>query len=145
MKGGAISQPVCLSQTNAAHREGAGTRAERIRLRPLTALLCGSRPHQPTTHENNKGTGMTKRNSALRDKLRARIRTTKAGCHICGKPIDYTLPYLNPMSYVVDHVIPLAKGGRDAIENAKAAHRECNSKKRARIIAPIIRRSGTLD
>jgi len=48
------------------------------------------------------------------------------------------------MSFVVDHVIPLAKGGLDIMENKKAAHRACNSTKRARLVAPIVRRSGTL-
>jgi 5-methylcytosine-specific restriction endonuclease McrA len=88
---------------------------------------------------------MVKRNSATRDKHRARIRRDQPACHICGKPIDYTLPHLDPMAFVIDHVIPLAQGGRDAIDNIKAAHRECNSKKRARLIAPIVRRSGSLD
>jgi 5-methylcytosine-specific restriction endonuclease McrA len=88
---------------------------------------------------------MVKRNSATRDKHRARIARDKPACHICGKAIDYTLPHLDPMSFVVDHVIPLAKGGMDTLDNKLAAHRECNSKKRARIVAPIVRRSGTLD
>ena len=87
---------------------------------------------------------MVKRNSATRDKHRARIARDQPACHICGSSIDYTLPHLDPMSFVVDHVVPLAKGGPDVIENKKAAHRECNSKKRARLIAPIVRRSGTL-
>jgi 5-methylcytosine-specific restriction endonuclease McrA len=86
-----------------------------------------------------------KRNSATRDKHRARIARDQPACHICGKPIDYSLPHLDPMAYVVDHVIPLAKGGADTLSNKKAAHRECNSKKRARLIAPIVRRSGSLD
>lgn len=85
------------------------------------------------------------RNTAQRDRDRARIKATKAACHICGKPIDYTLPYLDPNEFVVDHVIPLIKGGADNISNKKAAHRSCNSKKRARDYAPIIRRSGSLD
>jgi len=49
------------------------------------------------------------------------------------------------MSFVVDHVVPLAKGGADALDNKKAAHRGCNSTKRARLVAPIVRRSGTLE
>jgi 5-methylcytosine-specific restriction endonuclease McrA len=85
-----------------------------------------------------------KRNSATRDKHRARIARDKPACHICGNPIDYTLPHLDPMSYVVDHVKPLAKGGTDTLDNKKAAHRSCNSTKRARLVAPIVRRSGTL-
>lgn len=87
----------------------------------------------------------SKRNSAIRNKHRARVARDKPACHICGKAIDYTLPNLDPWSFVLDHVVPLAKGGSDAIENKKAAHRECNSKKRARLIAPIVRRSGSLD
>jgi len=84
------------------------------------------------------------RNTNQRDKDRARIRATGAACHICGEPIDYTLDWLNPRSFVVDHVVPLAKEGADNIGNKAAAHRECNSKKRARLVAPIIRRSGAL-
>jgi 5-methylcytosine-specific restriction endonuclease McrA len=85
------------------------------------------------------------RNSSKRDKDRATIRRSGAGCHICGQPIDYSLPYLDPMAFVVDHVVPLSKGGADHLSNKRAAHRECNSKKRARLVAPIVRRSGSLD
>ena len=85
-----------------------------------------------------------KRNSHQQAKLRARVAATKAACHICGLPIDYTLPHTEPKSFVIDHVIPLAKGGSDDITNIRAAHRDCNSTKRARHYAPIIRRSGAL-
>jgi 5-methylcytosine-specific restriction endonuclease McrA len=88
---------------------------------------------------------MVKRNTATRDMHRARIARDKPACHICGVAIDYTLHYLDPMAFVVDHVQALKNGGADTIENKKAAHRECNSKKRARVFAPIVRRSGTLD
>lgn len=88
---------------------------------------------------------MTKRNTTQRDRLRARVRATKPACHICGQPIDYTLKWPHPRCYVIDHDTPLARGGLDTIENVKAAHNECNSKKRARLVAPIVRRSGSLD
>jgi len=84
------------------------------------------------------------RNTAQRDRDRARIKATKANCHICGKPIDYDLPYFDPMAFQVDHIIPLSRGGADDLTNKAAAHRKCNSKKRARITAPIVRRSGSL-
>ncbi|PYY32364.1 HNH endonuclease [Curtobacterium sp. MCBD17_030] len=84
------------------------------------------------------------RNTKQRDADRARIRNTAAACHICGQAIDYTLPHTNPRSFVVDHVIPLAKDGPDTIDNKAAAHRDCNSTKRARLIAPIVCRSGSL-
>jgi len=86
----------------------------------------------------------TPRNTAQRDRDRARIRATKAACGICGRPIDYLLPHDDPMSFTVDHIIPLAKGGADRIDNKQAAHRTCNSTKRARTVAPIVRRSGSL-
>ncbi|TAJ46346.1 MAG: HNH endonuclease [Herbiconiux sp.] len=84
------------------------------------------------------------RNTTQRNRDRYRIRATHAACGICGDTIDYTLPHTDPRSFVVDHVIPLAKGGPDRIENKQAAHRDCNSTKRARIIAPIVKRSGSL-
>lgn len=84
------------------------------------------------------------RNTTQRDKDRARIRKTKANCGICGNPIDYTLSWPDPMCFVVDHIKPLKRGGADHISNKQAAHNQCNSKKRARDFAPIVRRSGSL-
>ena len=85
------------------------------------------------------------RNTTQRDRLRARVARSKPACHICGEAIDYTLPHLDPRSFVIDHVVPLIKGGTDTIDNVKAAHRDCNSTKRARLVAPIVRRSRSLD
>lgn len=85
------------------------------------------------------------RNTAQRDRDRDAIRKTGAGCHICGAPIDYTLPYLDPMEFVVDHLVPLARGGPDARSNKAAAHRRCNASKGMRAHAPIVRRSSSLD
>lgn len=77
------------------------------------------------------GTHMTKqpRNTTIRDKHRKQIAKTHPDCHICGQPIDYTLPHLDPGEYVVDHLIPLAAGGTDTINNKAAAHRSCNRAK----------------
>lgn len=85
------------------------------------------------------------RYTAQRDRDRARIKATRANCHICGGPIDYDLPHTDPKSFVVDHVVPLSKGGADELSNKAAAHRDCNSTKRARLVAPIIRRSKSLE
>jgi 5-methylcytosine-specific restriction endonuclease McrA len=73
------------------------------------------------------------RNTATRDRDRAAIKRTKPACGICELPIDYTLPYLDPMSYVVDHIVPLAKGGLDELANKQAAHRTCNQTKAAKL------------
>ena len=86
---------------------------------------------------------MVKRNTSQQDRHRARWRATNPVCAICGAPIDFTLRWPDPGSFVVDHIIPLAKGGTHTFANTQPAHASCNSKKRARIVAPIIRRSGS--
>lgn len=72
---------------------------------------------------------MTKRDTTTRDRDRAFIRRLKPECGICGEPIDYSLHYLDPMAFVVDHIIPLSKGGADEVANKQAAHRGCNRTK----------------
>lgn len=68
----------------------------------------------------------TGRNTATRDRDRNAIRRTKPPCGICELPIDYTLPHTDQRSFVVDHIVPLNKGGADTLENKQAAHRDCN-------------------
>ncbi len=87
----------------------------------------------------------TTRHTTTRDRHRQAIRRSGAACHICGTPIDYTLPHLDPAAFVVDHVIPLQRGGADRLDNCAAAHRSCNASKAARLVAPIVRRSGSLN
>lgn len=62
------------------------------------------------------------RSDALRKSHRAIIAKARPACHICGRQIDYTLEYPDPMCFVVDHVIAIANGGTDALSNKKAAH-----------------------
>jgi len=86
-----------------------------------------------------------KRSTAQRDRDRAAIKRGRPACGICGEAIDYTLPYLDPREFVVDHVTPLDAGGADVLANKQAAHRDCNRKKSNRLDGgPIIRRSRSL-
>jgi hypothetical protein len=66
---------------------------------------------------------MKARNPGNQKRFRAVIARTRANCHICGEPIDYTLRTPDPRSFVIDHVIPLHLGGADALSNVRAAHR----------------------
>ncbi|MEU4772954.1 HNH endonuclease [Micromonospora sp. NPDC023644] len=103
------------------------------------------------------------RNTAIRDRHRATIARGKPPCGICGDTIDYSLTVApgehgkrctgptctgcvpHPMSYVVDHVIPVNRGGPDILANKQAAHRMCNRAKSDRTDGgPILRRSGSL-
>lgn len=63
------------------------------------------------------------------------VRREERTCWICQLPIDTALPYrdpttgkVNPMSWSLDHVVPLSKGGAELERwNARAAHFACNS------------------
>lgn len=91
-----------------------------------------------------------KRNTQQRDRDRARLARLAAPCHICGRPIDYTLPYrlpdgtVNPDSFVADHVQAWARGGADCLSNKAAAHARCNSVKSDKPHADILRTSGVI-
>ena len=64
------------------------------------------------------------------DKNKKRILMTQDICGICGKPVDKKLKYPHPMSPVIDHIIPINKGGHpSAIENLQLAHWSCNRQK----------------
>lgn len=57
-------------------------------------------------------------------------------CGICGQPVDKRLKYPDPMSGVVDHIIPINKGGHpSAIENLQLAHSTCNRAKSDKLFA----------
>ena len=86
-----------------------------------------------------------KRDTTVRDRHRAQLRRGSPPCWLCGGAIDYSLPSTDPMGYVVDHVVPLARGGADTLANKKPAHRTCNRAKGARLDGgPVIKRSGSL-
>lgn len=55
-------------------------------------------------------------------------------CHLCGLPIDMDAPRQTwkpgyELGLHLDHVIRLADGGDDTIENVKPAHAICNQRK----------------
>jgi HNH endonuclease len=51
-------------------------------------------------------------------------------CHICGLMIPDSIVSPGHSLYgTVDHVVPLSLGGQNKIENRRAAHRMCNSRK----------------
>lgn len=60
-------------------------------------------------------------------------------CHICQEEIDL---YASRRSGIgnwerglhIDHVIPIAKGGSDTLDNVKPAHAQCNLSKSAKLM-----------
>ena len=64
------------------------------------------------------------------EKNKKRILKTENISGICGKPVDKRLKSPDPMSPVIDHIIPVSKGGHpSAIENLQLAHWTCNRQK----------------
>lgn len=51
-------------------------------------------------------------------------------CHICGDPVDRDAVVPDLAAPVLDHVIPVARGGPHTEDNLKTAHFYCNSVKR---------------
>jgi len=59
-----------------------------------------------------------------------KIIMSQSICGICGKPVDKSLKYPNPMAASVDHIIPIARGGHPSeIDNLQLAHWCCNRAK----------------
>lgn len=82
---------------------------------------------------------MKRTNSRAQRAENQRILAASNVCHICG----------GPGADAIDHVVPLARGGRDDVTNKKPAHHDvppfCNRIKGAKLYAPIVKRSGSLD
>lgn len=58
------------------------------------------------------------------------ILKTQNTCGICGRPVDMSLKYPDPLAPCIDHIIPVAKGGHPSdIENLQLAHWTCNRQK----------------
>ena len=69
------------------------------------------------------------------EKNKKKIYATHDICGICGKPVDKSLRYPNPLAKCIDHIIPIARGGHPSdIENLQLAHWTCNRQKSDKLI-----------
>lgn len=55
----------------------------------------------------------------------------KGRCGICGKFVPYDV-------FTIDHIVPLAKGGTNAMENLQCAHSWCNYVKRGSSMGELV-------
>lgn len=69
-------------------------------------------------------------NGHARRQVREWLKAQGLPCHICGMAIDYLLPAGDPMSFEVDEIVPVSKGGSPIDKrNVAPAHRICNQKR----------------
>lgn len=69
------------------------------------------------------------------EKNKRKIYATRTICGICGKLVDMSLRWPNPMSKCIDHIIPVSKGGHPSdIDNLQLAHMCCNREKSDKIL-----------
>lgn len=68
---------------------------------------------------------------------KAILRKTATICALCGMPLDKSLKYPNPLSISIDHIIPVALGGRSTLDNLQATHLICNKEKGKKITGKL--------
>ena len=89
--------------------------------------MKGTLKNRPTS-QNRPERDPAKR--ALWEHNKKIILSTQSVCGICGKPVDKSIRYPDPMSPTVDHIIPIARNGDPvALDNLQLAHRYCNRMK----------------
>ena len=66
-------------------------------------------------------------NRTLFEHNRRIVLASESVCAICGKPVDKSIKYPDPMSPAVDHIIPVSKNGDPtSLDNLQLTHRGCN-------------------
>lgn len=77
-----------------------------------------------------------------RKRYRSQCEVVKAPCHLCGQPIDYTVPSGEGESFEVDHFYPVDDYPElmEDIGNFRPSHKSCNA---SRGKAPVVPTLGT--
>ncbi|MBR4406045.1 MAG: HNH endonuclease [Bacteroidaceae bacterium] len=92
-----------------------------------------ARTPQPKAPRTDRAPG----NRSLFNANKKIILATQTVCAICGKPVDKSIKYPDPMSPTVDHIIPVSKNGDPvSLDNLQLAHRYCNRMKSDKLPSP---------
>ena len=66
--------------------------------------------------------------------IEAKWEAGDKSCILCGEPIDPTLKAPHNMSRTIEHLTPIARGGRHDVDNIDFAHYGCNARKQDRTL-----------
>ena len=90
-------------------------------------------PHCRTQalRRRNKNKSYKRQNAKTEEQVRFDeiVQRDLGVCHICGNDVKLSLPRTSRMGATLDHVVPIAKGGLDSLENVRLAHWICNIRK----------------
>ena len=63
-------------------------------------------------------------------------------CQLCHEPVDRRCKYPHPRTPVLDHIVPLSRGGLHEAKNLQLAHHGCNDRKQTRALGSQLRLLG---
>lgn len=87
----------------------------------------------PRSYENRRADRRGTHETQFR-KNQQIIYKTQEICGICGRPVDMSLKFPDPMSRCIDHIVPISRGGHpSAMSNLQLAHLVCNRAKADRL------------
>lgn len=87
----------------------------------------------PRSYENRRADRRGTHETQFR-KNQQIIYKTQEICGICGRPVDQSLKFPDPMSRCIDHIVPISRGGHpSAMSNLQLAHLVCNRAKSDRL------------
>lgn len=88
---------------------------------------CNMRARSQTRYQATRSGGVRLDARQFRAFIAERSNWT---CALCANPVDPNLEHPHTMYGSIDHIIPLAVGGSNEMDNLQLAHLSCNARKR---------------
>lgn len=127
------------------HRMGTSTSAGDNPSSTSVAALISSSPRRRCAPSSEAGATVTTATKYSDRSYRAKAAALRKAtsdngwpCHLCGKPIDMSLPYTHPLAFTADHLDAIANGG-NLLGDLAPAHRRCNSRRGRKRLAHQVR------
>ncbi len=113
---------------------------ERKRYKANSERICEQRRTWRANNPDKVGAAEARRTQAELEGnatpklIEAKRESGDKTCVLCGDPIDPTLKAPHNMSRTIEHLTPIARGGRHDLDNIAFAHYGCNARKQDRTL-----------